>query len=231
MAGMLKTIGFKIPQSCLLCQQPADALICHYCQTDLPVLALSQCDYNLLNWPKIKSGLQQVAYDSLLVSTEYCWPWDKLLTALKFNQRTLCAKALAEQFYRIALTHNGKRPEAILPMPLHYKRYAKRKYNQTMEIAKHLSALSGIALDDQLCQRSKATQAQTQLSGAQRRKNLRDAFRLSSPPAYQHVAILDDIIATGSTVNSLSKALKKAKPSLHIEVWAIAISLSPGTSN
>lgn len=230
MARWLKTIGCRVPQSCLLCQQAATALICQYCQADLPVLALSQCNYNLLNWPKIKSGLHQVSYDRLLVSAEYSWPWDRLLTALKFNQRTLNAKALAEQFYRVALVNGAKVPEVILPMPLHFRRYTERKYNQAIEIAKHLSCLSGIALDTQLCRRIKATQAQSRLSGAKRRTNLQDAFSLCHQPCYDHVAIFDDIVTTGSTVNSLCKVLKKARPSLHIEVWAIAISLSPGSN-
>ncbi|WP_343841361.1 ComF family protein [Bowmanella denitrificans] len=212
-------------QACLLCLQDSHTLLCQHCQADLPILNLAQYQHNLLNRPDIAQGLENINYQRLVACAPYQWPWDRLITSLKFSQRLLCAKALAEQFYRLTLFARQDLPEAILPMPLHASRYMRRRYNQAGEIAGQLSRLSHIPVDHHLCRRSKATLPQTELTGAQRRHNLRDAFCLNGPLPYRHIAVLDDVITTGTTISSLCHTLRCARVDLHIEVWCIAISL------
>lgn len=210
-------------QSCLLCYQPSDELLCQWCQQDLRLFNLKACSYNLLLWPKIRQGLTDVRYQRLVACGEYQWPLDKLIKGLKFSRNPRNARALADLFYDHVLTHYRPWPQAIIPVPLHPSRYRARHYNQAMEIAKRLHQRSGLPLAE-VCKRHKVTQAQTELTGAQRRRNLKHAFALTRPLLAQRVAILDDIITTGTTINSLCDVLLQHYPDLQIEIWTIAVS-------
>jgi len=76
-------------------------------------------------------------------------------------------------------------------------------------------------VDYTLCQRNKATPFQSGLSAKQRKQNLKGAFSVEKTQAYKHVAIFDDVVTTGTTVNELAKQLRQSGVET-IEVWAIA---------
>ena len=213
------------PQACLLCLQDSDTLICDCCNADLPHLDLQLCRHNLLNWPRVANSLGPVAYQRLLALGLYQWPLDNLLTGLKFAQNLLAAKALAELFCQHVLRDCPDLPQVILPMPLHVSRYRRRKYNQAVEIARHIGRLAKLPVDCNVCVRCRATQPQTELSAAQRRRNLKGAFKVQGHLPYDKVALLDDVITTGATINSLCQCLLERRPDLKIEVWTLAISL------
>lgn len=73
-------------QSCLLCYQSSDELLCPWCQQDLCLFNLQACSYNLLLWPKIRQGLGEIRYQRLLACGEYQWPLDRLIKGLKFSR-------------------------------------------------------------------------------------------------------------------------------------------------
>ena len=75
-----------------------------------------------------------------------------------------------------------------------------------------------------LCERRKPTAEQTGLSAAERRRNLHDAFRVRSPCPGARIAILDDVITTGSTTAALAQAFRDAGAA-HVEIWAAARTL------
>lgn len=215
-----------IIQDCLICRQTSYTLICAYCQQDLP--QFNQDNKNLMLWPPIAKGLQKVDFEYLLALADYQWPLSHLLTGLKFSAKLTHAKALAELF--VEQNTHCTRPEAIVPIPLHNNRYFLRKYNQSLEISQHLSRLTHIPMAHQLLQRHKNTQAQTTLSANQRRHNLRNAFVV--PASYhsrlkklQHIALFDDVVTTGTTVNAAYLALKQIHPQLQIDIWCICVAL------
>jgi predicted amidophosphoribosyltransferase len=76
-------------------------------------------------------------------------------------------------------------------------------------------------LETKHCHRIKKTEEQSGLAADERGKNLHNAFRVDSPFPYQHVAIFDDVMTTGQTVNALAKQLKKAGVK-KVVVWGIA---------
>ena len=99
--------------------------------------------------------------------------------------------------------------QAIVPVPVHRKRLVKRGYNQSLLIAKELSKLIGVPVNEKLLKRNKNTEAQKELTASARRKNLLSAFvptDAANPP--ESVLIVDDIFTTGSTVNAMSYALR-----------------------
>ncbi len=215
----------KIAQQCLLCRQDSDALICDHCTDDLALFECKKYDYNLLNWPKAKRGLKHLTANHVLALADYQWPLSRLLTGLKFSNKILHANALAKLFVAHALRSRCTLPQALIPVPLHPRRYQERKYNQSIELGKPISALTGIPLVTDVITRHKATQTQTSLSSAQRKSNMKNAFTLRRPLIYQHIAILDDVITTGATVEAMHQLLKKHHPSLQVDVWCMCLTL------
>ena len=102
----------------------------------------------------------------------------------------------------LALLEQGaERPGLIVPVPLHPKRLRERGYNQALEVAREVSAALAIPIDCTSCVRSLHTGAQVGLDDRERRRNVRGAFAVLRPPAARQVAILDDVVTTGSTVD------------------------------
>lgn len=222
-------ITFK--QNCLVCKQDSDQAICQFCQQDLSLFELDRHQYNLMLIPKIHQGLVKVDFTHVLALADYQWPLSKLLTGLKFAAHIPNAQALATLFVKHCLTPSCPLPQLIIPIPLYKNRYLLRKFNQSIELAKQISFLANLKMDTSIISRDKSTQAQTDLTAAQRRRNLRSAFNISEEAAcklkeYDHVALFDDVITTGTTMNCAYQTLRKHNPKLQIDVWSICLTLA-----
>jgi ComF family protein len=99
--------------------------------------------------------------------------------------------------------------DALLPMPLHWRRHAARGFNQAMEIARPLMAATGLPLVTSVA-RQRSTPYQSGLSASQRRRNLDAAFVAKGAVTYRHVLIVDDVITTGETCRQLALVLLEA---------------------
>jgi len=95
-------------------------------------------------------------------------------------------------------------------MPLHAERLKARGFNQAVEIARELSARTGVAMRPEWAMRVRDTPPQAGLKRAARQKNLRGAFACGDRAAGLHVGIVDDVMTTGSTLDELAKTLKAA---------------------
>jgi len=220
-----------LSQSCLVCKQSSDTAICQYCCDDLTLFDIDRYQHNLMLSPKVNSGLPKVDFPQVLALADYQWPLSKLLTGLKFSRHVPNAHALAALFVKHCLSSIPILPQLLIPMPLHKNRYLFRKFNQSIELAKHICRLSQLEMDTSMINRCKSTPAQTDLSAAQRRKNLRYAFAIDEAAKqrlknYQHIALFDDVITTGSTMNCAYRSLRKHHPSLKIDVWSICLTLT-----
>jgi competence protein ComFC len=104
-------------------------------------------------------------------------------------------------------------PEWLLvPVPLHARRLRERRFNQSAELARTLSKLSGLPCQD-LLRRTRYTTAQAALSRKERLKNLAGAFSLkpkAALPAHGNLLLIDDVFTTGSTAHECATVLKKA---------------------
>jgi ComF family protein len=160
-------------------------------------------------------------FDSAHIPYRYAPPLLPFITGLKFHARLADARLLAELFLASYSAETSARPECLVPVPLHPHRLQERGYNQALEIARLLSDRLAIPIDNRLVQRRLHTPPQSELSGDHRRRNMRHAFEVKTAASYQHVAIVDDVVTTGSTVNELARVLRQAGVA-KIEVWAIA---------
>ena len=220
----------SVLQNCLICKQSSKKLLCEYCRADLVKFECERYQHNLLNWPRVKKGLKAVSFDSVLAVADYQWPLSNLLTGLKFSAKQPHALALGELFHQYAIAEAVNKPDAIIPMPLHNARYYQRRFNQSIEIAKHIGRLSNIAVEHTALKRIKKTTAQTELTASERKANLRNAFGISQSATYvmgqfKHIALFDDVITTGATMDAAYRLLKQHFPHLRIDVWCICLTL------
>lgn len=162
-------------------------------------------------------------FDRVCALFSYDPPVRRLVTGLKFSNQLAYGRILGELLVRAVTEHwykNQLFPEAIIPVPLHPLRLRKRGYNQALELIKPLKKKKLIPILPYACVRNRHTKPQSGLSAERRKLNLKNAFRLELDKSYQHIAIMDDVITTGTTVNVLSAALKKAGVE-QVDVWCI----------
>ena len=100
----------------------------------------------------------------------------------------------------------------VIPVPLHPRRLRQRGFNQSLLLARRISRRHSLPLDFTALRRIRATAPQTELSAAERQKNIRGAFAVCQERAVAEKAILliDDVFTTGSTVEECAKVLLKA---------------------
>ena len=106
-------------------------------------------------------------------------------------------------------------------MPLHISRLRSRGYNQSSLIAKKVSKNLNIPISDNFISRHRNTDAQAGLSFKKRQKNLKNSFRIKNNFPAKSVALIDDVVTSGTTVNEISKILKKNGVD-YIQVWGLA---------
>ena len=221
-----------ISKQCVLCLSPTDNthLLCSECEMDLPKNA-SHCVRCALPLPITQANQEMLIcgqcqkispyYTTSLIPHLYASPLRELIGQLKFHGNLSYSPLLAQSFIHSLKDRKHNLPECIIPVPLHKQRLHERGFNQALELARIIAKQLQIPLDYALCQRNKATPFQSGLSAKQRKQNLKNAFSLSKNHHYKHIAIFDDVVTTGTTVNELAKQLKKSGVEI-IEVWAIA---------
>lgn len=221
------------PNRCVLCDEPlptTEKALCEPCYRQLPWLK-GGCRYcaNPLLGPTPDTSVcgrcQQSPppFRSCHCLFSYEYPIDKLVTQLKFNQRLaygrLLGDLLAESIAR--QIPNDDLPQVLIPVPLHRRRLRRRGFNQAYEIAKRCALTLDLPLLHKACRRTKDTQPQLDLDAASRRRNLHNAFSAHAPVSYTNVALVDDVITTGSTMRELSRILLKTGVK-RVDLWCIA---------
>lgn len=116
------------------------------------------------------------------------------------------------------------KPDWVMPMPLHPIRLRERGFNQAMEIGRFVAKRMNIPLLLDVCRRVKHTQPQTELPWKERQKNIRKAFDCTMDLQGKHIAVIDDVMTTGATLNELAGVLLK-QGATEISNWVIARTL------
>lgn len=135
-----------------------------------------------------------------------------LVLGFKFHDRTENAVTLAKMMYVGGADIWKEGVDVIVPIPLHYARLVKRRYNQAALLAKELSALTGVPVDLGSTVRHIHTRPQVEFSGLERRKNVKGVFKVKHPERVKgrRVLLIDDVMTTGSTLKECALALKGA---------------------
>ncbi|HEX3896254.1 MAG TPA: ComF family protein [Rudaea sp.] len=217
-----------LPSRCLLCRLNGSEGrdLCDACANDIArnSLCCPRCALPLTaRAPLCGECLQrEPAFASAFVPFVYGHPIDLLLTRFKFSRNLAAGSVLAKLWLDAYSAGCADLPEAIVPVPLHRSRLRERGFNQALEIARPVSKAFGIAVRTDLLTRTRATSAQSDLDAVARRRNLRGAFEMTkAAECPSHVALVDDVMTTGTTVRECARVLRKAGVS-RVDVWAIA---------
>jgi ComF family protein len=210
--------------ACFLCRGGARELLCEACRGELPRLTGELCPRCALPSPRAALCGRCLAeppdYDGTIALFAYDFPADALVHALKFRGQLALAPFLGKLLSH-ALT--DPRVDCVIPVPLSSQRLRERGYNQAVEIARHI--LPGkMALD--LCIRPQHCVPQMQLPWADRQRNVRGAFRCSRSLLGASVAVVDDVMTTGATLDEIARTLKRAGAARVVN-WVVARTLPP----
>lgn len=214
-----RLLNRTVKQPCALCQATPTLngyALCKACLITLPYTSNNCCPQCAtpiqanINKKNIICGqcLKQPPYfDATHALMRYQFPLDKLLQHYKYNEALHLSQTLGQLMAeRLHLTNI----DVIVPMPLHTNRLKARGFNQSTEIAKVISKYTNIPLDLTGCEKVKDRPPQASMAYKDRINNIKKAFVCTKPYTGLHVAIIDDVMTTGATLNELSKMLKQA---------------------
>ena len=228
----IKNVRYRLyPHHCLLCGCASENIdLCSACYAELPWITCS-CERCAAPLPESAAScgacLQRPPpWDASLIPFRYQAPLDRLILSLKFQRRLAVAPTLGRLIADTVRARDGVLPDALLPVPMHARRLRERGFNQAHELARVLGQELQLPLLQAGVRRVRHTEMQSRLDGKARRSNLRGAFALDESLLANaglpgHVAIIDDVVTTGSTVAELTHTLRQAGVQ-RVEVWACA---------
>jgi len=159
---------------------------------------------------------------------QYLFPVDRLVQAFKFGRQQAAGRILARLMCECISRRNTSHPVTLIPVPLHSLRLFRRSFNQSYELASYIGRVLGIPLQAASLRRRRHTRAQSGLDRRQRRRNVQGAFYWHGrQPPPRHVALVDDVMTTGTTVTECARVLKNAGAK-RVDVWVAARAIPPG---
>ena len=228
-----------LAQPCLLCAsyQGGKFGVCNGCTQQLPWFKAPQCKVcGLVSQHDICGAClsAQPSIDQTHAVFTYDYPLNHLLQQFKYQEALSISRLFAHVLQQkiaqnktlSALINGENQPniDLIIPMPMHPQRLKIRGFNQAHEIAKPVAKALNIPLEPHLCQRVKLTPPQASLPLKDRVTNIRGAFECNKNLEGLNIAIIDDVMTTGASLNELAKTLKKAGAA-RVECWVIARTL------
>lgn len=224
------TLSLFFPYRCVLCQQASDVArdLCVTCESLQTRTPTSHCSVCAIPLPGATDAMlcgeclySQPHYARAFIPYIYEHGIRTMVSQLKFNSRLIHARLLAELFYTAARQQRLEPAEVLIPMPLHGRRQSQRGYNQSQLLAKAIGKHWGLPVASQYCRRTKHIPPQSGLTRKQRVKNIKGVFEIIHEVPYRHIAIIDDVMTTGSSVNELAKMFKQAGVQ-QVDVWCMA---------
>jgi len=201
--------------------------LCLYCKSQLPKTNYHINKNNpLLDLFIQHHNIQQVSAFLFFQSNSIV---QNIIHNIKYKDMHFVAQYLARMYASDIINSNYsyKNIDIIVPIPLHKKKLKQRGYNQSYYIALGISEILNIPIEENIITRIKNTESQTNKNIEQRIKNMEKAFALNENAINyiqnKHILIIDDVITTGSTINSIIQILP---PTTKISVMALAYAIN-----
>ena len=220
-------ISLIFPRICAACGNSLwknETGLCHFCEYHLP-----KTNYHL----DAENPVSRLFWGSVNVETGAAFLYfnkgskvQRLVHQLKYKGRKDIGICLGEQYgqsLKYAPLFNTA--EAIVPVPLHKKKFMQRGYNQSEQFAIGLSASMKIPVFRHLLTRTKSNETQTRKSRFSRYQNVKEIFAVNDPEKWKgrHLILVDDVVTTGSTLEACaSSILSKTNARVSIATLATA---------
>ena len=216
-------LDIALPTLCVACREPVDGEgVCATCWAKLSFIAPPFCPRlgipfvydpgpELLSMEAIANP---PAYQRARAAVRYDDVARTLVHALKYQDRTDLAPAMGRWMARAGHELLGE-ADALIPVPLHWRRGWSRRYNQSGALARAIERQSGVPVARDVLRRIRPTQQQIGLSRSQRATNVQGAFKVSPEKAHaiigRRVVLIDDVLTSGATTDACARALLRAR--------------------
>ncbi|AUJ83399.1 MULTISPECIES: DNA utilization protein GntX [Enterobacter] len=223
------------PGLCWLCRMPLTLSgwgICSVCTRSLQgrISGCPQCGLPATS-PQLPCGRclkKPPPWCALVAVDHYVPPLSGLIHSLKFSSQSSLARPLARLLLLALLQARRTRQlpgvDMIMNVPLYRRRHWRRGYNQSDLLCRPLAHWLGCRYPASALTRVQATATQHRLNARLRKRNLKNAFRLELPVNGLHIALVDDVVTTGSTVAELSRLLLQSGAA-SVQVWCLCRTL------
>jgi ComF family protein len=216
-------LDIALPTLCVACREPVDGEgVCANCWAKLSFIAPPFCPR--LGIPFVYDpgpGLLSMeaiadppAYQRARAAVRYDDVARTLVHALKYQDRTDLAPAMGRWMAR-AGCELLEEADALVPVPLHWRRAWSRRYNQSGALARVIERQTGVKVVSEALRRVRPTQQQIGLSRSQRATNVQGAFKVAAQRQFEiqgrRVVLVDDVLTSGATVDACARALLRAK--------------------
>ncbi|HDT5931778.1 TPA: DNA utilization protein GntX [Enterobacter kobei] len=224
-----------VPGLCWLCKMPLALSawgVCSVCTRSLErrITTCPQCGLPAANryLPCGRCLKKPPPWSALVAVDDYVRPLSRLIHALKFSGQSSLALPLARLLLLAVLQARRTRAlpkiDMVVNVPLYRRRHWRRGYNQSDLLCRPLARWLGCRYTASALTRVHATAVQHQLNARLRKSNLKNAFRLELAVNGLHIAIVDDVVTTGSTVAELSRLLLRSGAA-SVQVWCLCRTL------
>jgi ComF family protein len=221
-------LDFVFPKTCLGCDKEG-VYICSDClaKVRLAKPICPRCEKASIDGITHVKCARKYGLDGLISVWEYEGVVRKAILSLKYKYATGIATLLGSLFIGQLGSPDSKfripSPVVLVPIPIHWYRQNTRGFNQSVEIGRPVASAMNWKFSSDLLVRKKSTTPQVDLTGDERKQNLKGAFAVSpnvSTSLYPDVLLFDDVFTTGSTLKEAAKALKRAGVQ---KVWGLTI--------
>lgn len=221
-------VDLFFPQVCTVCHTPlveGEDVMCLGCLMELPRIGFKDFHDNELT-DRLTSLHAPIESAASLYHYISDTPYVQLIHDAKYNRRPSVGRKLARMHAReLAASGFFDTIDLLLPIPLHFTKMWRRGYNQSYEIARGLSDVTGLPIGDNLIA-TRPHSTQTRKNASQRRTNSIGTFRVEHPEELDtlHVLVVDDVITTGSTILAGLEAIHAASPTTRLSAYSLALS-------
>lgn len=222
----IQALARLLPQDCAVCGQASGSrLLCRGCEADLPYLSGPLCPVCAMPVAAgTVCGACQSApphFDATTAVFRYAFPVAQIVQELKYRHRLPLAVWLAEA---LAGSVVARGIDCLIPLPLAPQRMRERGFNQAQEIARPLARRLGLRLLPEAALRTREGAPQAGLPWKERQANVRQAFACRVDLTGTSVAVIDDVMTTGATLNEFARTLK-LNGAARVENWVVARTL------
>ena len=204
------------PRTCVVCGQRlsvSEETICSKCNLHLPRTGFQQDPYENI-MAKMFWGQIPIERATALIYYEPHAETANILYELKYKNHPEIGEVMGRLMAReLQMSHFFEGIDAIIPVPLAKKRERQRGYNQSHELAKGISEITGLPIYNKVVRRTVFEGSQTSLGRWERNENVEQVFELKDAATIQgkHLLIVDDVVTTGATIIACAKELCKAE--------------------